>query len=347
MTISIGRHELKNKVILAPMSGVTDLPCRQVADRMGCGLVVSEMVASEELVRARPDVVRRAAGSGLLSPLVVQLAGREPEWMAEGARLAEDAGADIIDINMGCPARQVTTGMSGSALMRDLDHAEKLIRATVEAATVPVTLKMRLGWDDATRNAPELAQRAQAAGVQLLTVHGRTRCQFYKGTADWAAIKDVVDVTSLPVVANGDICSIEDADKCLAQSGADAVMVGRGANGRPWFLGQLGQWLEDGTAPTEVPFEVQAETALWHYKEALDHYGEHLGIRIVRKHLGWYIEAAAAQAGIQGSAGLKAFKGDIMPSWNTQKVMDDLARFYEELANGTFVSQIAEGEVAA
>lgn len=347
MTITVGRHKLKNKVILAPMSGVTDLPCRQVADRLGCGLVVSEMVASEDLVRARPDVVRRAAGSGLLSPLVVQLAGREPEWMAEGARLAEDAGAEIIDINMGCPARQVTTGMSGSALMRDLDHAEKLIRATVEAASVPVTLKMRLGWDDATRNAPELAQRAEAAGIQLLTVHGRTRCQFYKGTADWTAIKDVVDVTNLPVVANGDICSVEDADKCLEQSGADAVMVGRGANGRPWFLGQLGQWLENGIKPAEVSFEVQAETALWHYKEALDHYGDHLGIRIVRKHLGWYIESAAEQAGIKGSAGLRAFKSEIMPSWNTQKVMDDLARFYEQLALGTFAGQDEAGEVAA
>lgn len=347
MTIAVGRHKLKNKVILAPMSGVTDLPCRQVADRLGCGLVVSEMVASEDLVRARPDVVRRAAGSGLLSPLVVQLAGREPEWMAEGARLAEDAGAEIIDINMGCPARQVTTGMSGSALMRDLDHAEKLIRVTVEAASVPVTLKMRLGWDDATRNAPELAQRAEAAGIQLLTVHGRTRCQFYKGSADWAAIRDVVDVTNLPVVANGDICSIEDADKCLEQSGADAVMVGRGANGRPWFLGQLGQWLENGIQPAEVPFEVQAETALWHYNEALDHYGEHLGIRIVRKHLGWYIESAAEQAGLKGSAGLRAFKSEIMPSWNTQKVMDDLARFYEQLALGTFAGQNEGGEVAA
>src|SRR5262245_35181024 len=247
MSISVGEIRLRSRVLLAPMSGVSDRPFREIADECRAGLVVTELVASRELVEQRGGRVRRAERRPAGSLLAVQLAGREAPWMPEGARIAQDLGADIIDINMGCPARQVTGGFSGSALMRDLDHAVGLIAATVAASRVPVTLKMRLGWDRDSINAPELAQRAEATGVQMIAVHGRTRCQFYGGCADWQAIRRVKESVAIPVIANGDCVTIEAASAMLAASGADGLMIGRGSYGRPWWPGAVAEALEPGT----------------------------------------------------------------------------------------------------
>ncbi len=289
MGIKIGPIELRNNVFLAPMSGVTDAAFRKVAHANGAGLVVSEMVASEELARARPDMVRRTFGGEGLSPFVIQLAGREAKWMTVGAKMAQDMGANIIDINMGCPARQVTGGLSGSALMRDPDHALGLIEATVTASTVPVTLKMRLGWDHGQLNAAHIAKRAQDAGVQMITIHGRTRCQFYAGKADWHAIRAVREAISIPLVANGDGQTAEDAKAMLKASGADAVMMGRAAYGRPWWLGAVAEAMQSGAGRPAPRLAEECDIALWHQQETLSLYGASLGNKTFRKHLGWLL----------------------------------------------------------
>ncbi|WP_269582056.1 tRNA dihydrouridine synthase DusB [Roseibium sp. Sym1] len=293
-TLSIGRHQLSNKAVLAPMSGVSDLPFRRLAARHGAGMVVSEMVASESFVRGDAETQMRAEAQdeGLH---VVQLAGREAHWMGEAAKVIAGLGADIIDINMGCPAKKVTSGYSGSALMRDLDHALTLIEATVAAVDIPVTLKMRLGWDEGSINAPELARRAESAGVQLITVHGRTRCQFYKGRADWRAIAAVKQAVSLPLIANGDCKGVEDAVRMLEQSGADGVMIGRGAYGRPWLPGHVGHYLATGERLRAPAGSDLAELVVSHYEALLSLYGEAPGLRIARKHLGWYLDANPVQ----------------------------------------------------
>ncbi|WP_394703428.1 tRNA dihydrouridine synthase DusB [uncultured Cohaesibacter sp.] len=278
------------------MSGITDLPFRSLAKRFGAGLVVSEMVASKAFAVGKEEMRLRAEGQGV-DVHAVQLAGNQAEWMAEAARLSEGAGAALIDINMGCPAKKVISGYSGSALMRDLDHALSLIDAVVAAVSVPVTVKMRLGWDVDCHNAAELALRAEQSGVAMVTVHGRTRNQFYKGNADWSAIREVSDVVSIPVIANGDILSEEDAVSCLEQSGADGVMIGRGAYGRPWLPGHIAHFLATGSCLDEPTGSDLLELVLEHYDAMLDYYPDPVGVRCARKHLGWYMEGLLGPAG--------------------------------------------------
>ncbi len=279
-------------MLLAPLAGITDLPFRNLVTRFGAGLVVSEMVASQEMVEAKPSVRARAELGFGAANTAVQLAGREAHWMAEAARMAEASGARIIDINMGCPAKKVTTGLSGSALMRDVDHALSLIEAVVGAVNVPVTLKTRLGWDETCLNAADLARRAEGAGVQMITIHGRTRCQFYKGAADWDAIRAVGQAVRIPVIANGDITDSASAREAMDRSGADGVMVGRGAQGRPWALAQIAHDLFDAPPPQIPHGAALAQMIVDHYEAMLSFYGLDLGLRVARKHLGWYLEGA-------------------------------------------------------
>ncbi len=303
--LRIGEVAVGGRVLLAPMTGVTDLPCRRAASRAGAAYVATEMVACAEFAKGRPDVVRRAAVGEGLPLMVVQLVGCDPAWIAEGARLAEAAGADIIDLNMGCPAKEVTGYLAGSALMRDLDQAETLIRAAVDATSRPVTLKMRLGWDDASKNAPELALRAERAGVKAVTVHGRTRQQFYNGASDWSAVAAVKAATALPVIVNGDIVDAETACAALDRSGADAVMLGRGAYGRPWLAASLEAWLETGAEDDEPGPDERLGVVLDHLADSLRFYGDSLGLRIFRKHLGWYVERAPWPAEPEGRRAAK------------------------------------------
>ncbi|GGE45432.1 tRNA-dihydrouridine synthase [Agaricicola taiwanensis] len=304
-SLHIGDLLIANPVALAPMSGVTDIIFRRIAARLGTGLVVSEMVASGELVTGKEEARLRMDGEGI-SPHVVQLAGREPRWMAEAARLAEAAGADVIDINMGCPAKKVTGGYSGAALLKDLDLAAAMIEATVAAVAVPVTVKMRLGWDENSIVAPILARRAVGLGARLITVHGRTRSQFYNGTADWSAIAKVVEAVTCPVIANGDVTSPENAKDILAISGASGVMIGRGAQGRAWLPGLVARHLAGDIDAVPPSLNEQFELAIEHYEGLLSLYGVEIGVRHARKHLDWYVSAAAETCGAAFQPELRA-----------------------------------------